>query len=89
MKKPLTKNAVVCLMLASFACGFFSHPVNASETANKQRIIKAETERRVEMGLTGKSKAAVQRDVRREINKAPKGTYTDEFTKQKLKEIKE
>ena len=89
MRKPLTKNAVVALMLASFACGFFSHPANASETTNKHRIIKAETERQMSLGITTKSKATVEREIRREINKAPKGTYTDEATKAKLKEIKE
>jgi len=89
MKKPLSKNAVVALMLASFACGFFSHPANASETTNKHRIIKAETERQMSLGITTKSKAVVEREIRREINKAPKGTYTDSYTKEKLKEIKE
>ena len=87
MRKPLTKNAVVALMLASFACGFFSHPANASETTNKHRIIKAETERQMALGITTKSKAAIEREIRREINKAPKGTYTNEVTKEKLKEI--
>ena len=87
--EPMGKNTIVALMLACFACGFFSHPANASETTNKQRVIKAETERQMSLGITTKSKAAVERDIRREVNKAPKGTYTDSYTKEKLKEIKE
>lgn len=89
MNKPTHVSDWTCvlMMLAAFACGWFSRPACAEDyVQNKNKVIKAEAQRRAETS-TGLTLQQHRRNVAREVRHEPYKAYTNPVTKRKLEEI--